>query len=162
RAVDRAGEIAALVTAAGLHPLLRSALPAEAEESRERGAVVIVDTIGELSELYVVATVAFVGRSLVKLGGSNVLQNVLQAAAQGKPTLSGPYVNNVRDSVALLAGAGVLSTVTDAASLAREVLRLFGDAPVRAAVEAAARAVVEANRGATARTADALLELLDE
>lgn len=158
RAVDRAGEIAELVRAAGFTPLRRSSLPAKSDESRRTGAVVIVDTIGELAELYAVGTVAFVGRSLLPIGGSNVLQS----AAQGKPTLTGPYVNNVRDSVAMLVEAGVAWYVHDASEVAAETLRLLADPAGLAALDQQAREVVLANRGATARTAEGLLELLDE
>jgi 3-deoxy-D-manno-octulosonic-acid transferase len=157
RAVDRAGEIEGLVTQRGLTAVRRSRLPEQAPMSRERRAVVIVDTIGELAELFAVGDVTFVGRSLVPMGGSNVLQ----AGAQGKPVLTGPYVNNVRDSVALLADAGVCRTVDNADELAAAALAWLGDPAELRRVGERARQVVLANRGATARTVDALLELLD-
>lgn len=157
RAVERAGEIVRMATERGHDAVLRSRLPAEADRSAARRAVVVVDTIGELAELYAIATVAFVGRSLVPLGGSNVLQS----AAQAKPTLTGPYVNNVRDSVALLVDAGVARVVRHADELAAAVREWLADPAERERLGARARQVVEENRGATARTVDALLELLD-
>jgi 3-deoxy-D-manno-octulosonic-acid transferase len=158
RAVERAGEIGALVTAAGFRAVRRSELPARAAECRASRAVIVVDTIGELAELFAVGTVCFVGRSLVKLGGSNVLQ----AAAQARPVLSGPYVSNVADSVALLTDAGVCRIVRDAGELAAATLAWLDDDALRTAVGERAQAVVLAGRGATARTVAALLELLDE
>ena len=157
RAVDRAGEIAELVTAAGLTPLRRSALPAEAERSRHERAVVIVDTIGELAELFAVGTVCFVGRSLVKMGGSNVLQ----AAAQARPVLTGPYVSNVRDSVALLTEVEAAVTVRDAAEITAQLLAWLADPALAAAAGERGRTTVLASRGATERCVGWLLELLD-
>jgi 3-deoxy-D-manno-octulosonic-acid transferase len=157
RAIERAAEVIGLVQAAGLTAVRRSQLPARAAESLAQQAVVVVDTIGELAELYAVGTVAFVGRSLVPLGGSNVLQ----AAAQAVPVLSGPHVANVRDSVALLTEAGVARVVADAAEIAAAALAWLDDEPRRRADGVRARALVRASAGATARTVDVLLELLD-
>ncbi|HAZ64584.1 MAG TPA: hypothetical protein DCZ72_13370 [Armatimonadetes bacterium] len=157
RAIDRAAEIATLVHEAGHTPVLRSQLPADSERSRAEQAIVIVDTIGELATLYAVADVCFVGRSLVKLGGSNVLQ----AAAQGKPVLTGPYVSNMRDSVALLMNAGAARKVTDAESLAAATMAWFGDPQLARTIGARGRTTLEASQGAVARYVDALVELLD-
>ncbi|NWG76366.1 MAG: glycosyltransferase, partial [Rubrivivax sp.] len=157
RGVETAPAIAAIVRGLGEPTVLRSQLPGRSAESRAEGAVIVVDTLGELSELYAVATVAFVGRTLMPKGGSNVLQ----PAAQGKPVVVGPHVSNFRESVALLQQAGVLWQVTDADQLAERVLALVDDRATLAAVNERARAAVEANRGAAARTVAALLELLD-
>ncbi len=158
RAVERAGEIAGLCAEAGLSTVRRSALPGEAERSAREEAVVIVDTIGELSELYAVGSLCFVGRSLVPMGGSNVLQ----AAAQGRPVLSGPFVNNVRDSVAWLVDQGACRIVADEAAIVAVAEEWLSDAAAAARTGELARAVTAANRGATARTVSALIELLDE
>jgi len=157
RAVDRAAEILKLISAAGASGVRRSELPAQAARSLAEESVVVVDTIGELARLYALAEVVFVGRSLIPLGGSNVLQ----AAAQGKPVLSGPYVNNVRDSVALLTEPGVCRIVRDADEVV-EATAAWLEAPAeRARLGAVALQVIAGGRGATARTAQALLELLD-
>ncbi|MCC7493468.1 MAG: hypothetical protein IT204_14025 [Fimbriimonadaceae bacterium] len=157
RHIDRAAEILARIAALGAVGLRRSELPARAAESGAARAVIVGDTTGELGELYAVATVAFVGRSLVNLGGSNVLQ----AAAQGKPVLSGPFVQNVRDSVRLLCEGGVAQIVRDAAELQAVAAGWLGDAAELERLADRARELVVANRGATARTAQALVELLD-
>ena len=157
RAVDRANEILKLIAEAGANGVRRSQLPARAAESLAAQAVIVVDTIGELASLYALADVVFVGRSLIPLGGSNVLQ----AAAQGKPVLSGPYVNNVRDSVALLTEPGVCRIVRSAADLAAQAGEWLASPDERARLEQVALEVIEGGRGATARTAAALIELLD-
>ncbi|MBI5834368.1 MAG: 3-deoxy-D-manno-octulosonic acid transferase [Armatimonadetes bacterium] len=157
RAVDRAGEIADLATAAGLTAVRRSALPAQAARSLAERAVIIVDTIGELAELFAVGTVCFVGRSLVKMGGSNVLQ----AAAQARPVLTGPYVSNVRDSVALLTEVQAAVTVSDAEQIAAQTSAWLDQPELAAAAGRRGRDTVLASRGATQRCVDVLLELLD-
>lgn len=157
RAIERAGEIERRVSAAGAACVRRSQLPERAADSLASQAVVIVDTIGELGELYAVATVAFVGRSLVPMGGSNVLQ----AAARGKPVLTGPHVHNVRDSVALLSRAGVCLTVRDEEELVARAAAWLVSPDEREAVGRRALEVMAANRGVTARTAARLVELLD-
>lgn len=158
RAVAGAPALVAGLLAQGEAAVPRSALPQRADESRDQRAVIVVDTLGELSELYAVATVAFVGRTLVPRGGSNVLQ----AAAQGKPVLVGPHVSNFRESVALLEAAGVLHRVDDGEQLAERVRALLAEPAALADIDARARAVVAANRGAAERTVAALCELLDD
>ncbi len=157
RAVDPAAASLQLISAAGASGVRRSELPAQAARSLAEESVGVVDTIGELARVYALAEVVFVGRSLIPLGGSNVLQ----AAAQGKPVLSGPYVNNVRDSVALLTEPGVCRIVRDADEVV-EATAAWLEAPAeRARLGAVALQVIAGGRGATARTAQALLELLD-
>ncbi|MEO7774951.1 MAG: lipid IV(A) 3-deoxy-D-manno-octulosonic acid transferase [Steroidobacteraceae bacterium] len=115
--------------------------------------VVLVDSLGELLVFYALADVAFVGGSLVPVGG----HNLLEPAALGMATLSGPHVGNAPDIARVLTAAQALVLVEDAASLARQLARLLPDAAARQRLGAAARATVEANRGAVARTL-ALLE----
>ncbi len=115
--------------------------------------VLLLDTLGELNEFYAAADVAFVGGSLVPIGG----HNLLEPAALGIPVIAGPAVFNSAESARTLTAAGALSTVRDAAGLAAAVLRLLDDPAARAAEGAAARAAVEANRGALER----LLQMIE-
>jgi 3-deoxy-D-manno-octulosonic-acid transferase len=115
--------------------------------------VLLVDTVGELAALYAAADVAFVGGSLVPVGG----HNLLEPAALGVPVVAGPYQSNARDVVRRLEQAGALLQVADAAELAAAVSALLNDAERRRAAGAAARAVVEENRGSLGR----LLELIE-
>jgi 3-deoxy-D-manno-octulosonic-acid transferase len=156
RHIQRTPEIEGYVRDAGLTSVRRTQLPAQAERSRAEQCVVIVDTLGELARLYALATVAFVGRSLVPQGGSNVLQ----AAAQGKPVLFGPDVSNVRDSAHLLLQHGVAWQVPDHAALGTQVCALLANPARLADLDRAARALIAANRGSARRTVEALTELL--
>jgi 3-deoxy-D-manno-octulosonic-acid transferase len=109
--------------------------------------VVIGDTMGRLLELYGLASVAFVGGSLVERGG----HNPIEPAALGVPVLMGPHDFNFADVSALFEHAGCLHRVTDTDSLVHAVARLLSDVPARTAESTNARRVVEQNRGATDR-----------
>jgi 3-deoxy-D-manno-octulosonic-acid transferase len=109
--------------------------------------VLLVDTLGQLAALYAGTEAAFVGGSLVPVGG----HNLLEPAALGVPVLAGPHLANVQDTADELGGCGGLAIVRDAAELAHEVACLVGSPAERARRGAAAEAVVRAHRGALAR-----------
>jgi len=115
--------------------------------------VLLVDTVGELAALYASADVAFVGGSLVPIGG----HNLLEPAALGLPVLTGPSQANAKDIAQLLLQRGAALQVGDAQELADCLARLFGDAEQRRRMGAIARRLIEANRGSVAR----LLELIE-
>ncbi|WP_136247182.1 lipid IV(A) 3-deoxy-D-manno-octulosonic acid transferase [Halomonas borealis] len=121
-------------------------------------AVYLGDSMGELSAFYGAGDVAFVGGSLVPVGG----HNLLEPAAMGVPVLSGPELANFSDVAEALRERAALVEVADAATLAVELERLFGDAAERQRLASAGRAVVEANRGALERTLEGLEQLLQE
>ena len=118
--------------------------------------VFLVDTIGELARAYRLATVAFIGGSLVPTGG----HNPLEPAVWGVPVLSGPQVHNFQEVYDEMTDAGGARLVENSAEL-RVALAAWLDEPAFAsAAGSAGREVVERNRGATARTVSALLELV--
>ena len=108
--------------------------------------MLVLDTLGELMDFYAAADVAFVGGSLMPIGG----HNLLEPAAIGLPVLSGPHQFNSPDIARTLNECGALTTVTDASSLAAALLRLLSDPELRARQGGSARAAIEANRGALA------------
>jgi 3-deoxy-D-manno-octulosonic-acid transferase len=110
-------------------------------------AVLLVDTLGELASLYPAADVAFVGGSLVPIGG----HNLLEPAALGIPVLTGPYTSNSRDVAAQLLACGAALQVSDAAQLAKELKRLLADPSARASMGSAGQQLVAANRGSVQR-----------
>jgi 3-deoxy-D-manno-octulosonic-acid transferase len=114
--------------------------------------VLVGDTLGELEVFYGAADIAFVGGSLVRDGG----HNVLEPALWGVPVLSGPHLFNFQMVSERLRDAGAIEVVQDAAALAAAVRSLAADPARRAAMGDAARATVEAHRGALA----AVLELV--
>jgi 3-deoxy-D-manno-octulosonic-acid transferase len=109
--------------------------------------VLLVDAMGVLLDFYAAGDVAFVGGSLVRVGG----HNLLEPAALGRPILTGPSHANAREVLqALLAAQGV-RVVRDAAQLGRAVTQLLADAEERQRMGAHALQVVAAGRGSCAR-----------
>jgi len=155
RKPERFGEAESLARAEGLHVVRRSELAVDAEP---RADVVILDSIGELAYVFQVASVVFVGGSLVDHGG----HNILEPAVHGKPIVFGPHMQNFAEIAAAFLQSQAAVQVTDAAELSQVVLRLIGDSVERARLGAAARALVEANRGAKPRTLEAIADLLPQ
>lgn len=116
-------------------------------------AVLLGDSMGEMAAYYAAADVAFVGGSLVPVGG----HNVLEPAAHGLPVVFGPHMFNFESARELLTGAGAACEITDAAALAPLVLQLLRDDGLRSKMGHAGMAAVDSNRGALSR----LLGLLD-
>ncbi len=114
--------------------------------------VYLGDTMGELNLLYAAADVAFVGGSLIPVGG----HNMLEPAARGMPILFGPHVFNFDRISRLLLDAHAARQVTDAGELAARVSEWLRDANARHQAGEQGRAVVAANRGAV----DAQLQMI--
>ena len=121
------------------------------------GGVFLLDTIGELASLYEFADATFIGGSLVPRGG----HNVLEAAQFGKAILVGPHTENFRDIIEILCRADALRVVTPQ-SLTPTVLQLLENHDERAALGQRALEVMRSQQGATERTVNALLGLLQE
>jgi len=110
--------------------------------------VLLLDTLGDLLAFYACCEVAFVGGSLVPLGG----HNLLEPAALGKPVLSGPAYFSAPEAARLLLDCGALQVVADATALATALRECFADPQAASLRGAAGLAVIEANRGSAART----------
>jgi 3-deoxy-D-manno-octulosonic-acid transferase len=150
---ERFDEVTALARAEGFGVERRSALAIDAEP---RADVVVLDTIGELARLFQVATVVFVGGSLVNAGG----HNILEPAVFGKPVVFGPHMQNFAEIAAMFLEHGAAVQVASPRELTASLVALARDPVSRASLGAAARALVAANRGARERTLDALADLL--
>jgi 3-deoxy-D-manno-octulosonic-acid transferase len=146
---DRFRAVADLLSSRGLRFTRRSSgmLPDAATP------VMLVDSVGELAALYASADVAFVGGSLVPIGG----HNLLEPAALGVPVLTGPYHSNGRDVARLLLEQGAALQVVDARELGAALVRLLADPKERRRIGAIGQHIVESNRGSVAR----LLELIE-
>jgi 3-deoxy-D-manno-octulosonic-acid transferase len=117
------------------------------------GEVLLLDTLGELASLYAHARVAFVGGTLAKVGG----HNLLEPARVGCPVLFGPHVESTRESAALLLAADAARQVPDAAALAAALVEMLAAPALAALLGARGRAALAAHRGATERSV-ALIE----
>lgn len=122
-------------------------------DSTDNADILLGDTMGELMTFFGACDIAFVGGSLVANGG----HNMIEPAAWGKPTLSGLSVFNFAEVSRLLAEAGGLSLVEDAAALAESVIELMKNPEQDQQMGLSAQQVAEANRGALER----LLAVID-
>jgi 3-deoxy-D-manno-octulosonic-acid transferase len=120
--------------------------------------VLLVDTLGELLDFYAACDVAFVGGSLVPIGG----HNLLEPAALGVPILTGPYTSNSTDIAKLLIARGAAAVVSDAEELGRAVSALLADPDERARIGKLGRDSVDSNRGALGKLLGLIEPLLQE
>ena len=135
----------------------RVRMRSELAPGRDPGAeVVILNTLGELGRLFEIASAVFVGGSLVPAGG----HNLIEPAAFGRAVVVGPHMENFAEVTRAFLLRGAAIQVRDAGELEETLADLMRDAERRARLGAAARAIVEANRGATRRTLDVAAELL--
>ena len=109
--------------------------------------IFLIDTLGELTLFYAAADVAFVGGSLVDVGG----HNLLEPAMLGVPVLAGPQLANCEDIAQLMLERDALTIVQGSHDLASNVATLFDDATLRAEAGDRGRQMVAENRGAVSR-----------
>ncbi len=152
---ERAAAIAEQLVAAGAE-VVRWSTCAEVLPPLLPGAVVLVDTIGQLQRFYVACDLAFVGGSLIPHGG----QNMLEPAAQGRATVFGPHTTNFRRDVELLLAADAVVQVADRTALVATLHQLLREPQRRAELGANAQRVITENQGATARTLELTMGLL--
>jgi 3-deoxy-D-manno-octulosonic-acid transferase len=126
-------------------------------ESPSQAAVLLLDSLGELVEFYAAADVAFVGGSLVAIGG----HNLLEPAAVGRPVVTGPHQFNSPQVAQALTAQGALTIVHDATELAGAVVRLLVEPAARTAQSAAACRAIAANEGALSRVMTLIERLRD-
>ena len=121
-----------------------------------RRRVLLGDTMGELRKFYALADVAFVGRSLVPMGGSDLME----AAGLGRAVCFGPHVENFAEVAAELIAADAAVALGGPADLLPALRRLLRDRAAAAALGRRAQEVVRRNTGASRRTAELLAEAL--
>ena len=152
---ERFGEAEQLARAEGWKVARRSDLAVDTEP---RVDIVILDTIGELATVYQIATIVFVGGSLVATGG----HNVLEPAVFGKPIVFGPHMENFLEIADAFVSNGAGVQLSGEAEIEEAFLSLMSDPVRRARLGAAARALVEANRGANDKSVTVLATLLPQ
>jgi 3-deoxy-D-manno-octulosonic-acid transferase len=144
RHIERAAEVQKTAGSRGYQTALRSSLT---RETPAAAPVVVLDTIGELRCLYSIATVCFVGGSLVERGG----HNVLEPAACGKAVFYGPYMMNFTESARILEEGGGGIRVKDAGELAARAGEYLSSVELRGRLDENALNVIRRNAGATER-----------
>ncbi len=155
---ERFGAVAALLERSGIPWVKRSELNAEPAEAPKplRYGIVLLDTIGELASVYSLATLAFVGGSLVAAGGGH---NPLEPAQFGIPIVMGPHYANFRAITEDLLAHDAIR-ITPEQDLAKTLAEFLGDPAAAAALGHRARQVFDEQAGATERTVHALEALL--
>ena len=159
RKPERFNEVASLLEASGFSWARRTAAPAATDANAE---VILLDTIGELPSVYSLATVVFVGGSIVDRGG----HNVLEPAAHGVAVVTGAHTHNFHAIVDLLNEANAIVQLppvagADAVAKLTEVFqRLLAEAEWRNELGARAKQIIEANQGATDKTMKLIAPLL--
>lgn len=158
RKPERFDEVAALIDAAGFGFVRYSALKEDNTETNGKPTVILGDTMGDLKKFYALATVVFVGRTLVPMGGSDMME----PTALGKCTLFGPHTFNFKQTVdVLLNGHGAIQA-TDEADLYEKTLQCLINPDFAKRIAAAGQTVIRQNQGATQKTLDAIRQLLNK
>ena len=148
----RFADVAALLRSRGIPFVTRTSKEAVTSSTQ----VFLLDTLGELAAFYAAGDVAFVGGSLVPIGG----HNLLEPAALSLPIVAGPHNFNSADIARMLVEQGAVRIVHDQTQLAAVIGRLLADPTTRTVMGASGRKVVDGNRGAVARLMKFLEPLL--
>lgn len=144
RHVERANEVETLA-----HDLNQTLARRTCDKGFNGGDVLLLDTVGELGEIYAAADAAFVGGSLIQRGGHNVLEPVLR----GVPVVFGPHVQNFREAAALVERSGCGKMVNDEEELAATLGLWLSDESERLAISGRAQKALAPHRGAADRVA---------
>ena len=119
------------------------------------GDVLILDTIGQLNDIYSIAALVFIGGSLIRHGG----QNPIEPAVFEKPIIFGPYMFNFRDTAQVFVRNNAAVQVPDREALLDKVRLLLSDEAQAVMLGRNARSVIMDNRGATERNIKAIKEV---
>ena len=153
---QRFDEVATMATRAGFSVQRRSALDIEQLSAPITADVVLGDSMGEMAMYYAASDIAYIGGSLIPLGG----QNLIEACAVGTPVLMGPHTFNFAQATEDAIAAGACQRVADADELMVAAAATLGDATRLADMREHALTFAGLHRGATARTLGALAPVL--
>ena len=151
---ERAAEVASLLERSGL--VFRRLTALTASVQFQKGAVLLVDTVGELMNLYAMADVAFVGGSLVPTGG----HNLLEPASVGVASVFGPHMSNFREIADLVLAYGAGVQVASPAGLEEACQTLIASAELRRVLGQNGLKLMRDNGGATERHMEIIAQYL--
>jgi 3-deoxy-D-manno-octulosonic-acid transferase len=154
RRIERADEVVRIVRASSRAVRRRTAPGALALQA---GEVLVLDSVGELAPVYGRADVAFVGGTLVPIGGHNLLEPVFA----GRPVLFGPHTENARQAVEILESSGAGRRVADADALASALIALLRDPREARRRGEEGRRVLSSHRGSAQRACELIEALLE-
>ena len=153
---NRFGEVAAQLVSRGVRFIRRSQTPAAGAIGE--ADILLLDSLGELLDFYAAGDVAFVGGSLVPIGG----HNLLEPAALGMPILTGPHNSNSAEAARVLISSGAAQVAENPQDLADKVVALLKDPEGRARMGKEGRAFVEANKGALQKLLGLVIPLIEQ
>lgn len=157
RKPERFDEVAGIIKDAGFDLLRYSTIKNTNARCSETTPVILGDTMGDLRKFYSLATIIFVGRSLVPMGGSDMME----AAALGKCTIFGPHAFNFRQTVdALIKDEGAIM-VKDEQELLQTMQKCLSDPDFAQKIAKNGREVIKKNQGATQKTIAQITALLN-
>jgi 3-deoxy-D-manno-octulosonic-acid transferase len=158
RKPERFDEVAQLIKDAGFDFIRYSSIKNTDAKYPDKTPIILGDTMGDLRKFYSLATIIFVGRSLVPMGGSDMME----AAALGKPTIFGPHTFNFRQTVdALLEDEGAVM-VKDEQDLLQTMQKCLTDSDFAQKIAQNGRQVIRKNQGATQKTITQIAALLND
>ncbi len=157
RKPERFNEVAGLIEKMGLDFVRYTTLKAGDTSTNGKPPVILVDTMGDLRKFYSLASVVFVGRSLVPMGGSDMME----PAAMGKCTTFGPHTFNFKQTVDELLAANGAVEVHDSDELYDITRKCLTNRDFAAAIAVAGQKTIRQNQGATQKTIHALAGLLN-
>jgi 3-deoxy-D-manno-octulosonic-acid transferase len=157
RKPERFDEVARLIGDAGFEFIRYSSIKNTDVRCKEKSAVILGDTMGDLRKFYGLASIIFVGRSLVPMGGSDMME----AAALGKCTIFGPHAFNFRQTVdSLLANNGAIQ-VNDGDKLLHTMKKCLLEPDYAHEIARNGQDVIKKNQGATAKSIEQIEKLLN-
>ncbi len=160
RHIERAKEIASLVEKKGFIAARKTVLQSDGKsraDFKSENSIIIVDTIGDLVNVYALAHCVFVGRSLVPRGG----QNVMEPAGLAKPVVFGPHMFNFEEETKLLLENNAAKMVKDEEDLTNTIRALLSNPELRKDLGIRAQKIVIENKGATSRNVQILESILN-
>jgi len=161
RHLNRLSQVEGILSAEGLDFVRRTQLDelaskAAGENLLNGKSLILLDTMGELSKVYCLADVAFVGGSLVPVGG----HNLLEPAIYGVPVLFGPHVDNFKEEAKILVESGGGIQVKNQEELQLSLTSLLSDDQLRKRLGQKARDAIERKTGVAKRTTDSIFSAL--
>jgi len=156
RKPERFDEVADLIKKSGFELIRYSRIKSGDQKAANQDAVILGDTMGDLRKFYSLATVVFVGRTLVPMGGSDMIES----AAMGKCTIFGPHTFNFKQTVqALLQAQGAIK-VKNESQLCLAVQKCLDEPQFAQKIARNGQKVIKENQGATQKTISAVIGLL--
>ncbi len=143
RHLERLAEVESQIRRRGISFSRRTHLPHN--ESQKRPDILLLDTMGELAGIYSLATVVFVGGSLIPKGG----QNILEPINFGKPVVFGPYISNFQEIAELLENSGIGFRIQNEDELYQKMLSFLKNEKLRGDIGNKAGLIVARHRGAS-------------